>query len=133
MVLTNIDQVQTIYFRPKKSIGQHFLPILFGPYKVLNIWSATSASTSSPAAPIQPSLPNVEVAQFSSTLYGECSESVVLNGSTTCGYSELGSSASACGRSFEEVAEQLHRVQGSTKSSINLSHLNKLCLSIKQG
>ena len=74
--------------------------------------SATSASTSSPAAPVQPSLPNVEVAQFSSTLYGECSESVVLNGSTTCGYSELGSSASACGRSFEEVAEQLHRVQG---------------------
>ena len=38
-VLIIIDQVQTFYFRPKKSIGQHFLPILFGPYKVLDIWS----------------------------------------------------------------------------------------------
>ena len=90
------------------SIGLNPHPALSSPAA----GSATSASTSSPAAPIQPSLPNVEVAQFSSTLYGECSESVVLNGSTTCGYSELRSSASACGRSFEEVAEQLHRVEG---------------------
>ena len=56
---------------------------------------------------------NVEPAHpVASTQGGECSESVVINSSTACGYSELGSSASACGRSYDELESQLRVAHG---------------------